>query len=163
MRFPVPQFINIEDKVAGPLTWKQLYWMIGMGILLLLFWKALPGIYFALIGLPIAVGFLAMAFWKPWGQPLSKVLWHFMIFTFRPKSYFWQRVPEEDVSVVEPNVKEKKRAEMPSYEETTSRIRNFADILDNPEKAERYEEMNETDSKKSAGLFERILRKNRGK
>ena len=29
MRFEVPQFIEIEDKIFGPLTWKQFIYLAG--------------------------------------------------------------------------------------------------------------------------------------
>ena len=39
MLFNVPQYIDVEDKIVGPLTGKQLLWMIGMGIMLLVLWN----------------------------------------------------------------------------------------------------------------------------
>ena len=60
MLINVPQDIDVEDKVAGPLTMKQLGWLIGLGIILLILWNVLPAIPFFIIGLP-----LTLIFW-PW-------------------------------------------------------------------------------------------------
>jgi len=29
MRFEVPQFIEVEDKIFGPFTWKQFIYLMG--------------------------------------------------------------------------------------------------------------------------------------
>jgi len=132
MRFPVPQFINVEDKVAGPLTWTQLYWMIALGAVDLILWRTLPFGYFIVIGLPVTAMFVALAFWRPYGQPLIKTVWHAFVFVFRPKTYFWQRVPENQKQSSPPPEKPKP-VERKSYEETLGEIRNYADLLDNPD------------------------------
>ena len=46
MLINVPQYIDVEDKVAGPLTLKQLGWMLAMGIILLILWNVFSGIVF---------------------------------------------------------------------------------------------------------------------
>jgi hypothetical protein len=91
MLFGVPQYIDIEDKVAGPLTGKQLLWMFGMGAALLVLWNVLEkGAFFA-AALPVAGLFCALAFYKPYGQPLIKFLIYSVLFIFRPKVYVWRR------------------------------------------------------------------------
>ncbi|EKD71060.1 MAG: hypothetical protein ACD_46C00281G0001, partial [uncultured bacterium] len=42
MLINVPQYIDVEDKVAGPLTIKQLGWLIALGIMLLILWNVVP-------------------------------------------------------------------------------------------------------------------------
>ncbi|NCT02072.1 PrgI family protein, partial [Candidatus Parcubacteria bacterium] len=38
MRFEVPQFIEVEDKIFGPLTWRQfLYLSGGLGMAVVIF------------------------------------------------------------------------------------------------------------------------------
>lgn len=91
MMFNVPQFIDIEDKVAGPLTWRQLLWMIGMGISLLILYNVLPGIAFVVIAIPIVLLFSALAFYRPQGQSLISFLGHGFFFFFRPKVAVWER------------------------------------------------------------------------
>ena len=71
MLINVPQYIDVEDKVAGPLTVKQLGWMIALGIILLVMWNTMPAAAFFVIGFPITLLFLAFTFYKPYGQPLG--------------------------------------------------------------------------------------------
>ncbi len=87
----VPQFIDVEDKVAGPLTWRQLLWMIGMGVLLLVVYNMIGGIGFIVSAIPIILIFCALAFYRPQGQPLIGFIGHGFFFFFRPKVAVWER------------------------------------------------------------------------
>ena len=42
MQFQVPQFIEIEDKIFGPLTFKQFIYLAGGGGLCFLLYTILP-------------------------------------------------------------------------------------------------------------------------
>ena len=91
MLFNVPQYIDIEDRVAGPFTGKQLLWMFGMGGFLLLPWGFLDTMTFIMSAIPIVCVFSALAFYRPNGQPLIRyVFWGFS-FIFHPKIYIWRR------------------------------------------------------------------------
>jgi hypothetical protein len=48
MMTSVPQFIDVEDKVAGPFSWRQLGWMVGMGAVLFLLYTVLSSGMFML-------------------------------------------------------------------------------------------------------------------
>lgn len=95
MHYNVPQFIDIEDKIVGPLTAKQLLWMFGMGAVLLIMWFMIDnkGVFF-LLGIPVALLFVALAFYRPYGQPLSKFIASAFLFVVRPKIYLWKREVE---------------------------------------------------------------------
>ena len=63
MRFQVPQFIDIEDKIFGPFTFLQFAFLVGGGGMAFVFYKLLPiwiGIFFILpiIGLTICLVFV---------------------------------------------------------------------------------------------------------
>ena len=72
MMFNVPQFIDVEDKIAGPLTVKQLLWMIGMVAVLLAIFFSLDGAVMVIAAIPVVLLFVALAFYRPNGQPLRK-------------------------------------------------------------------------------------------
>lgn len=91
MMFSVPQFIDVEDKIAGPLTWRQLLWMIGMGITLLVTYNTIGSVGFFIIAVPIVLLFSALAFYRPQGQPLIVFLYHGITYFFRPKVAVWER------------------------------------------------------------------------
>src|SRR3990167_4514585 len=91
MMFSVPQFINVEDKVAGPLTWRQLLWMIGMGAALLVFFSIFDKALFFIAAIPTVLLFIAFAFYRPNGFPLTTFVFYTVLFFFRPKIAIWER------------------------------------------------------------------------
>jgi hypothetical protein len=91
MLFNVPQYIDVEDKVAGPLTAKQLMWILAMGAVLLVMWTIFDKATFFILAIPVGAIFLAMAFYRPYKQPLIKFIASGIMFAFRPKIYIWKR------------------------------------------------------------------------
>jgi len=92
MHYNVPQFIDIEDKIVGPLTAKQLLWIFGMaGVLLIMWFNIQDKVVFVVVGLPVALLFIALAFYRPNGQSLIKFIMHAALFVVRPKIYMWRR------------------------------------------------------------------------
>lgn len=92
MHYNVPQFIDIEDRIVGPLTTKQLLWLFGMAAVLFLLWLSFENkINFFLVGIPTSALFVALAFYRPYGQPLSKFIASMFLFFIRPKIYMWKR------------------------------------------------------------------------
>jgi hypothetical protein len=98
MLFNVPQYIDVEDKVAGPFTAKQLLWMFGCGATLLVLWNTLDKITFIISAIPIILIFAALAFYRPYNQPLIKFIYFAILFLFRPKVYIWRRIAERRAS-----------------------------------------------------------------
>ena len=91
MTFNVPQFIDVEDKIAGPLTWKQLLWMIGLGAVLLVLFNAVTTTFFFILAIPVVLLFAALAFYRPNNQPFIIYIIHGAMFLFRPKVAVWER------------------------------------------------------------------------
>lgn len=91
MQFNVPQFIDIEDKIVGPFTAKQLGWMGAAGVLLLICWNFLDFSAFIIVAIVISAIFGALAFYRPYNQPLLKFLMSSISFLFRPRIYVWRR------------------------------------------------------------------------
>lgn len=97
-QYQVPQFIEVEDKIFGPLTLKQFIYLAGSGGLALLCFTLLP----LLIALPfagIALGIGAsFAFYKVNGRPLIVAAEHGFSYLLGNKLYLWkQRQPEQQV------------------------------------------------------------------
>ncbi len=100
MQFQVPQFIEVEDKIFGPLTFKQfIYIGGGLGASYLL-WRLLP-VYLASPLIAIIVGFAAgLAFFQFNGRPLIIAVEHAFFFFMHGKLYLWdntrkvKRLPE---------------------------------------------------------------------
>jgi len=97
MLFNVPQYIDVEDKVAGPFTAKQLLWMFGCGATLLVLWNILEKGAFFIAAVPVIAIFMALAFYRPHNQPLIRFIFFGILFLFSPKVYFWKRTGVEKI------------------------------------------------------------------
>lgn len=128
MMFNVPQFIDIEDKIAGPLTWRQLLWMIGMVIVLLVLYNAVGITLFFVVGIPLIILFSALAFYRPQGTPLIVFLFHGFSYLFRPKVAVWER-PTGKVKQV-PTVNAPTAKVTAGKSITSAELRRLANIMD---------------------------------
>jgi len=91
MRFEVPQFIDIEDKIFGPLTWRQfLYLGGGVGMAVVIFITT-NWIVFLFLGLPIALLALALSFFPVNSRPFSYFLEAIFNYITRQRMYFWRK------------------------------------------------------------------------
>jgi len=96
MMSSVPQFIDVEDKIVGPLTWKQLLWMIGMGAVLLTLFSYVDTTLFVILAIPIVLLFVAFAFYRPNGFSLTSFVFYAILFLFRPKIAVWKKSPNQE-------------------------------------------------------------------
>lgn len=91
MRFEVPQFIEIEDKIFGPFTWRQFVYLAGGAGIGVVTFFTLPIFFFALFGLPIAaLGFL-LAFYPINNRPFSVFLESIYRFYGNSRIYHWRK------------------------------------------------------------------------
>lgn len=74
MEYQVPQFIEVEDKIIGPLTIKQFIYLAGAAGLCVVFFFYLPFIVAILLGLPVVALGGSLAFYKVNGKPFIEVL-----------------------------------------------------------------------------------------
>ena len=130
MHYNVPQFIDIEDRIVGPLTAKQLLWMFAMSGVLLVMWVTIETkTYFFIMGIPVALLFVALAFYRPYGQSLSNFIASAFLFLVKPKIYLWRRearsvkTMKKDVSVQDNFSVDKKTVRQ-------EELHNLAEILD---------------------------------
>lgn len=107
MNFSVPQYIDVEDKVAGPFTAKQLGWMFGMGAALLVLWSIFDTATFWMLAIPTALLFVALAFYRPQGRPLVSFIGSAIYFFTRPKTYIWKRPTMPEGQLISRKEKEK--------------------------------------------------------
>ncbi len=89
MQFQVPQFIEVEDKIFGPLTFKQFIYVGGGVGAAYMLWRVLPSV--AAVPLIIAVGGLAgaLAFLQFNGRPFIQGVESAFFFFARSKLYLW--------------------------------------------------------------------------
>lgn len=97
MQFQIPQFIEIEDKIAGPFSLRQLLFVVAGGIVTFVAFTMLPFFAALVIGLIAVGGSLALALVKVNGQPLTRVAFAAAGFFWKPRLYLWKREVKEHV------------------------------------------------------------------
>jgi len=103
VQFRVPQFIDIEDKIIGPLTWRQFAYCLGAVGVTYLAMRFIPSNIIALIVIsPVAGLFLALAFVKINNQPFVEVMEHAINYFSRSNIYTWQR-RNNNIQVITPD------------------------------------------------------------
>ena len=105
MMYNVPQFIDVEDKIAGPLTWRQLGWVIGAFMISFIIWSSVGGVLAFVLIIPIILLASALAFYRPNGQPMIGFLVHGFYFLMRPKIVVWDRPTSESTFMKAPQRK----------------------------------------------------------
>lgn len=91
MQFKVPQFIDIEDKLFGPLTFRQFAYLAGGGGMVFVIYKLLPLWIGIFLILPIVILVLALAFYKINNQPFIYYLQASITYAITNKLYVWKQ------------------------------------------------------------------------
>jgi hypothetical protein len=94
MRYQVPQFIEIEDKVIGPLTIKQFIYLVGGAGMAFIVYTYV----YIYIALPLIAGIiglsLALAFYKINNKPFIDFLESAFLFYTKQNLYIWKKQPK---------------------------------------------------------------------
>ncbi len=98
MRYQVPQFIEVEDKVIGPLTVRQFIYLVGGAGMAFIVYTFLP-IYISviLIGGIIPLS-LSLAFYKINNKPFIDFLESAFVFYTKQNLYIWKK---EDKKIIQ--------------------------------------------------------------
>ncbi len=91
MQFRVPQFIDIEDKLFGPLTFKQFIYLAGGAGLVFVIYKTIPLIIAIFLMIPVAGLAVALAFYKPNGKPFVFMFQSAVKYFTTNKLYIWKQ------------------------------------------------------------------------
>ncbi len=93
MNFQVPQFIEVEDKIVGPLSFRQFLEVAGgagLGYIFYTFYS-IP-LFLRLIPVILSVlGGLALAFYKVNDRPLNLILESAFKYYIGSKLYIWKK------------------------------------------------------------------------
>lgn len=93
MRFEVPQFIEIEDKIFGPLTWRQFLYVAGSGGFAVITLLIHP-LVLVVVGIPIAILGAALAFYPVNNRPFVDFLRSMTMYYKGTKEYHWKQSGE---------------------------------------------------------------------
>src|SRR3989344_2735718 len=110
MQFKVPQFLEIEDKIFGPFTFKQFVYLVGgAGICYILF--KLLGIWLGAIPILAIAGLsAALVFYRPNGKPFINMIEAGLKYAMQNKLYIWKRhqnkITNEQLKITNENKEE---------------------------------------------------------
>lgn len=129
MRFEVPQFIDVEDKIFGPLTFKQFIYLIGGAGLGYVSYKLIPFPFWIPVTGAFVVFALLLAFYKLNRRPFIEVAQNWLTFMIKGKLYIWER-SKPTIKKPEPIKQEVKVPEKVFNEKTIQDLAQNLDILD---------------------------------
>lgn len=95
MQFKVPQFIEVEDKIFGPLTLKQFIYIAGGAGISFTVYSFLPFFAAVLLILPVMSLAGALAFYKKDGRSFILVLESAIKYFLGEKLYIWKKEPRK--------------------------------------------------------------------
>lgn len=117
MKFEVPQFIDIEDKIFGPLTWRQFVYLGGGGGAVVVLFLTMPLLVTVIFGVPLALIAGALAFYPVHNRPFSHFLEAVYNFMTNKRLYLFEHKP--DIVYKQPTVPKKTTKIKPQNRGTT--------------------------------------------
>ncbi|MBI4121409.1 MAG: PrgI family protein [Candidatus Ryanbacteria bacterium] len=133
-QFQVPQYIEIEDKIVGQLTVKQLIYVLGGGGVILLLWALkLPWFIFWPLAIAAAAFFGGLAFFEINGQPLVTYINNALNHFTHRRRYMWVRKAHE--APKKPVIEKRPITQGPQL--TESKLKNLSWSLDINQKIDR--------------------------
>lgn len=95
MQFKVPQFLEIEDKIFGPFTFKQFVYLVGGGAICYVLFRLLGLVWGAIPILVVGGLSAALAFYRPNNKPFIEMLEAGVIYFTQSKLYIWKKEPKK--------------------------------------------------------------------
>ena len=102
-QYHVPQFIEVEDKIFGPFTFRQFVYVLGGFALAFILWVFLPKFLAILFGLPVIAFTLALAFYKINNRPFIDVALSAVGYFSKSRLYLWRKEEKRAVSAGKTN------------------------------------------------------------
>ena len=99
-QFTVPQFIDVEDKIIGPITTRQFIIMLVAGLIIAALYKIFYFTLFLISSLGVILVFGTVAFVKINGRPFHYFILNFIQTVKRHSLRVWQRkeIPQDEIS-----------------------------------------------------------------
>lgn len=128
MQFQVPQFIEVEDKIFGPLTFKQFVYIAGGVALMYLLYRTLP-LYIAALPIMAVAGMaFTLAFIQINNKPFVAIVESAFYFVLRGKLYLWKSDYKSEKKKGEQAHTPVAQSQLPSL--TENKLKNLAWSLD---------------------------------
>jgi hypothetical protein len=133
MQFKVPQFIDMEDKVFGNLSFKQFAYLAGGAGLSYIGIKLLPSFISIVVVPAVAALALALAFMKVNDKPFIHALEAFIRYYTKSRLYLWKQQPRKQ-PVVEQKTESTKSIRDTMTESKLKTLSWSLDVIDSKKK-----------------------------
>lgn len=130
MQFKVPQNIDKEDQIVGPLTITQFSYVAIAGALDVLINQSVPGVAKYLLMGVISLTGLAFAFLKIQDRPLLYFVAAFFSFATQPKTRVWHKMNDRPVLQFQKNAPTAVSAVAPKKAYDPKRIAELQKVVD---------------------------------
>lgn len=124
----VPQFIDIEDKIAFQLTAKQLGWSGLGGFFIFIAWFFLEQTYFIVIAVIVSLLIVAILFVRPFGMSMPEFAKNIFFYLFKPKTYIWRRGKKIQKSGLKKRVEKEKDQSGKNKKEASKKVGDIKEI-----------------------------------
>lgn len=94
MQYQVPQFIETEDKIIGPLTLKQFLIACGGVFTIIILYFVFTTFLWLLVSAVIGTVTAIFAFVRYNGRPITSFIGSALMYFFRPRMFVWKRKEE---------------------------------------------------------------------
>ncbi|TRZ80381.1 PrgI family protein [bacterium] len=131
MRYQLPQFIEMEDKLIGPFSLKQFLYLIFVPAFCWGIHYFVRTPYVILVGIiffPIA---LLLAFYQPNGRPFIDAIRGLLRYIRRPQMYVWKRIVQIQNNT---QIKTKKDTEQTQRRTIGKKVKNFKKLAETLDK-----------------------------
>ncbi|OGL70422.1 hypothetical protein A3B32_01500 [Candidatus Uhrbacteria bacterium RIFCSPLOWO2_01_FULL_53_9] len=91
-QFVVPQFLDVESKIIGPVTIRQFVVLLSAGLIGTLFFRLFDFALFLLFTIPIAIFAIVIAFVRINGQPFHYFMINAVQTVRRPNLRVWNKM-----------------------------------------------------------------------
>lgn len=127
-QYVVPQFIDAEDKIIGPITLRQFIIMLVVFLVVALLYRLLRFVPFLLTGIPLLIVGGIVAFLKVNGQPFHYFVLNLLQTIKRPGLRVWQKkyTDAELKQYIEREPPEPPEAKPTKRRPTGSRLKNLS-------------------------------------
>lgn len=131
-RYQVPQFIEVEDKIFGPFTFRQFVFILGGFSTAFIFWVFLPRFLAIIFGIFVVVFSLALAFYKVNDRPFTDIALSAVGYFTSSRLYLWRKTEKIQAAAGPEKSERIIGGETPRVSQ--GRLRNLAWSLDVQEK-----------------------------
>ena len=90
-QFVVPQFIDAEDKIIGPLTGRQFIILLVLFMTEAIMWRVMPFVWFLLTGIPLFAFGVILCFVRVNGQAFHLFLLNLTQSLKKPRLRVWDK------------------------------------------------------------------------